>query len=509
MRRGSSSRPSEADPKASSVPVSHAVGAPLTVIDVGSNTVRLVVFDELRRAPHRLINEKVSCRLGRDIGSTGRLYRPAVDKAIAAVVRFVERARGIGASSPQIVATAAVRDAADGPDFVAAMEERVGHPVAVVDGDREATLCAEGLLFGIPGADGLVADLGGGSLELVRLRRGAIAESATLPLGSLRLAGVAPSDLRPRINAVLDTVPWLTACGDCVLYAIGGGLRSLARSHMEETGYPLRIVDRYTMSVADMSAMLRLVGDKVAEPKRLAGVPKDRRAAVPLVAAVVEAILARFSPRAITFSAHGLREGLLYEQLPRHLRHRDPLLESCEKLARREAPRAAVDTDLFDWMAPLFSEEDEAARRLRHAACVVSEIGWSLHPMYRPAAAMSAVLYAPLVGIDHPGRAFLGQVLLARYGGGESDPAEDGARLLLAREGAQRAAVVGTALRLGWELIGGAAGPAAATRLVVDDRSLTLSLIDGARDLGGEAVEARLAELAARANRAPRLVVAA
>ena len=502
MRPDSFSIPAEIE-----TPSAPAASAAVAVIDIGSNSVRLVVFDEPGRAPFLITNEKVLCGLGRAIAETGQLHPAGVVKARAASERFVGLARGAGASSPLILATAAVREAADGPAFVADLERRLGLPVKVLDGDAEAALAAGGVLFGMPEAEGVVMDLGGGSLELVRLDGGAIVASATLPVGPLRLEGLAVDQALAHCQAALDSVGWLGAGAGSPLYAVGGGPRALARAHMARVDHPLRMVDRYTMTTAEVERVAHTLwhGDP-QQDGLFAGVALVRRATLPLVAATVVAILRRVRPSAVIYSAHGVREGLIFAHLSAATRRHDPLLASSEKFARREAPAGGLVDPLFAWMSPLFPTEDEAMARLRRAACTLSEVGWSLHPEYRAEGALATLLYAPLIGIDHASRAFIGHAVHARYGGDASAaPAARVGALLTAAE-LHRAAVIGAALRLGRAVL--APETAAAVSLTIDPRHLTLRLAGPARTLGGEAVELRLAALARLVDRRPRLAFA-
>ncbi len=295
-----------------------ATGAPVAVIDIGSNSVRLVVFDELSRTPFLVTKEKVLCGLGHGIAETGRLNLAGVERARAAIERFVGLARGAGAPFPLILATAAVREAVDGPAFVADLERRLELPVTVLDGDAEAALAAGGVLFGIPEADGVVMDLGGGSLELVRLEGGEIVASATLPVGPLRLAGLEAEQALAHCETALSSAAWLADGAGARLYAVGGGPRALARAHMARIDHPLRMVDHYTMTRAEIDQVARtlLHGDS-RQDGVFAGVPLERRATLPLVAAAVIAVLRRLRPSAVLFSAHGVREGLIFERFER------------------------------------------------------------------------------------------------------------------------------------------------------------------------------------------------
>ena len=159
----------------------------VAVIDIGSNSLRLVVYDAPRRAAHTLLNEKVMCGLGRGLERTGRLNPEGVVQAKANLQRFVALARAAGAARIDVLATAAVRDAEDGADFVNDVEKRLSIRVRVLPGAEEGRLSALGVLAGIPDAAGVVGDLGGGSIELAAIGNGRVGSVATLPIGPLRL----------------------------------------------------------------------------------------------------------------------------------------------------------------------------------------------------------------------------------------------------------------------------------------------------------------------------------
>ena len=144
------------------------VKPPRAVIDIGSNTVRLVIYEGSRRAPETVWNEKVAARLGRDISTTGRIPQEAEDEALAALARYALIIQDLGIDDVQAVATAAARDAKNGQEFLAKVAA-LGLEPRLLSGEEEACISANGALGAFPGAHGVVADLGGGSLELVSI----------------------------------------------------------------------------------------------------------------------------------------------------------------------------------------------------------------------------------------------------------------------------------------------------------------------------------------------------
>ena len=185
----------------------------VAVIDVGSNSIRLVVYKGLRRAPLPILDDKVSCGLGRGMDREGMMSPQSMDLALRTVSRFVDIARSMRVSGIKAVATAAVRDAANGPDFKNAVKRRCGISLRVLSGMEEAKLSALGTLCAIPDADGVMGDIGGGSLELVEIREGKIGNHATLPLGTIPLleSGMSPEKARkkPYRSPALKNFPGL------------------------------------------------------------------------------------------------------------------------------------------------------------------------------------------------------------------------------------------------------------------------------------------------------------
>src|SRR6201994_679831 len=171
-------------------------GAPLAVIDIGSNSVRLVVYEGLARAPTALFNEKALCGLGREVQTTGLLAADAVEKALTALRRFRALCRVQKVGRVYAIATAACRDASNGPEFIAKAEKICGCTIEILTGQEEARYSALGVISGIHKPDGIVGDLGGGSLELIDVHGHQVRGGVTLPLGSLALQDLSHKSLK-------------------------------------------------------------------------------------------------------------------------------------------------------------------------------------------------------------------------------------------------------------------------------------------------------------------------
>jgi exopolyphosphatase/guanosine-5'-triphosphate,3'-diphosphate pyrophosphatase len=469
----------------------------VAVIDIGSNSLRLVVYDGLKRPGRTLFNEKVMCGLGRGLNKTGKLDPEGVELAKANLQRFIALTRSLGAANLAILATAAVRDAGDGPAFVSDIEKRFSIQVRVLSGEEEGKLSAMGVIASIPDAAGIAGDLGGGSIELVELAKGAPGRAATLPLGPLRLADIAEDDrmLKDVIDRLLTTVPWLTAPTDPVFYAVGGAWRALARIHMAEAQYPLHIIQNYTMSRGETEKFLDFIGKQSRKSlESFRGIPKKRLEVVPLAARVLGRIVKRMDPKRVVFSAWGLREGHLYSQLDAAERAADPLIVACAEDGREHARFGEIGEALNAWMSPLFPKEEPAQKRLRYAAALLSDIAWNEHPDHRAEQAVRHALYMPAAAITHAGRAFIATVLHARYSGRGTvellAPLEllDDEELLAARS-------IGLALRLGYTLSGGAPSALHGTSLSLSGNEVTLGLTSEGVQRYGENVQRRLDSL--------------
>ena len=452
----------------------------LALIDIGSNSVRLVVFDGRRRAPEVLFNEKVLCGLGRHIQSTGRLDPDGVKRALPNLGRFSSLVREMGVKRLSLLATAAVRDAADGPDFVRAVEQETGETVSLLSGRKEAALAGAGVLAAIPDADGIIGDLGGGSLELVEIRDGRIGRGVTLPLGTLRLIELGngdPDRAVRKAKKMLAGVDWLGSLAGRTFYPVGGTWRNLARLFMALERYPLNIIHGYELSARRMRGLSQQVIDHNPRVlKRLIPISSLRLQAIPFGAGLAQEILRLTGAEKAVFSTYGLREGYLYRKLNKAERQADPLIMAAREMGRREARFGDLGEVLMRWTDPLSPKESDDDRRLRQAVCWLSDIVWREHVEYRAEQAFERILQHPFIAIDHPGRLFIALSLYCRYG---SDPIDIGNRdvlTLLSGKRHHQAVLLGEALKLAYRVSAATPGLLARTRLVRRGDGIDLEL---------------------------------
>ncbi len=480
-------------------------GVRSAVVDLGSNSVRLVVYEGRGRNPIAIFNEKATLKLGRGMQASGQLNEAAVGQAVRVVGRYASIARAMGADPFEILATAAVRDASNGPAFVAGLEQRIaaaGMPgtIRVLTGEQEAALSSDGVLCGFPGADGLLADIGGGSLELVQLDAGQAREAASLRLGVIRLTDRSNNDLS-RARAIADgdlaSVFWLEQAAGRDLFLVGGAWRALARAHMGLVNYPLNVVHHYAIGADAARSLASMVLDPPRKgTERLPGVPRKRAEDLPYAATILRLLLRRSGARRVVFSANGIREGWFMALVPPEIREQDPMLAAAEDMGRRLGREPALPQHLIDWTAPLFEGEARQARRLRQAACWLSDIGSHDHPEYRADQSFWRVLRQPGVALDHSERAFLALAVALRYEAEGDAPFMPVATALLDSDAMARATVLGAALRLAYTVSAGTAALLSSSSLRLEAGRLKLRL-SGAGVFAGEGVERRLERLGA------------
>ena len=490
---------------------------PIGVIDIGSNSVRLVVYEGLSRSPTPLFNEKILCGLGKSIASKGRLGAEAKDRALKALARFRTITQMLEVRDVRVLATAAVREASDGPEFIRLGEQACGRKVTVLTGEQEARYAAAGILMGFSDPDGLAGDLGGGSLELIDVRKRELAGAVTLPLGGLRLIDVSGGD-RDKAERFTDEAfrrtELLERGRGRPFYAVGGTWRAMAKLHMAETNYPLRVTHNYRIKTAEA---IDFCG-KLVKTKKLGGIKSAdevsgaRREVIPFGALVLGRLLERIQPSELILSVFGIREGLLYQLLEPAERLKEPLLAFCTDYARLRSRSPEHARELCAWTDGLFAalgpEETPEEKRLRHAACMLSDIGWRAHPDYRGEQSLNVIAHAALSGIDHPGRAFLALSVYFRHTGQVKD--ELGARLvaLTSKRAVKRARILGAAIRTAHMLSIGMSGVISRTTLSYPGQRVVLSLPRPLHALDGERLRRRFGALAELLERQPEVKLA-
>jgi exopolyphosphatase/guanosine-5'-triphosphate,3'-diphosphate pyrophosphatase len=470
---------------------------PVAIIDIGSNSVRLVVYSGASRIPSIVFNEKVMAGLGKGLTKTGALSEGSQERALAALGRFRLLCEQMGVARVRVVATAAVRDASNGSDFLARVR-KIGLKPQVLSGEEEGLMAGQGVLSAIPGADGIIGDLGGGSLELVDVEDGEVVQSASLPFGVLRLGGLLDKGeeaFRQKLAEKLHGLGFRKRGRKRPFYMVGGSWRALARLDMILTDYPLPITHEYRMGVerpAKLQAVIAAL-DK-DDVKSLPSLSVSRMPALPYANMLLKALVDEIRPSELIVSSFGIREGLLYDDLDRKNRARDPLIEAARE-AGRGLGRFTEHGDLLDrWIAPVFDDDPQDAR-LRLAACLLSDVAWQAHPDFRAERGVDMALHGNWVAIDGPGRVMIAQALFCNFGG-SGDFADLEAARLCGKKELARACAWGLAMRLGQRFSGGVASSLERSRLAMKAGVLRLEIHRDDEALYGEAVERRLKSLA-------------
>ena len=469
------------------------------VVDVGSNSVRMVVFDGAARSPAYFYNEKIMCGLGKGLAQTGKLSPEGRVRALAALKRFSILAKGMGIETLTVVATAAVREAEDGPAFQLQVLNDTGLKMWVIDGGEEARLSAQGVLLGWPDAKGVVCDIGGNSMELARIADGKVGKRVSTPLGPFRLQQVADSTKKRAIHIdriLKDAQSQIKSEGERI-YLVGGSWRVIARLDMERRNYPLTVLHEYRMTPKGLLDTIDWIeASDLAILRARTGTSPERMELVPLACEVLRELIKLLKPSEIDVSSYGIREGLLYEQMPDRLRKRDPLIEAARMSEQTQARMPGFGKKLFAFLEPLFKGVSVERLRLIKAACLLHDTTWRAHPDFRAEACFDNATRANLGGLDHPGRVFLGLALLHRYKNSRAGSRLEPMFRLLSEEELRDAEVLGKAMRFGAMFAMGDPAQAGALEWQPRRKTLELSLTETGRGLFGEVAQARFASLA-------------
>ena len=467
---------------------------PVGIIDIGSNSVRFVAYGGCERVPSALFNEKIMAALGKGIAANGALETKSVEATLEALARFRLLGREMGLKKLHTVATAAVRDATNGPEFLKRVTG-LGLKPRLLSGGEEAMLAGLGVLSAIPRANGIVADLGGGSLELIGVARGAAGEGVSLPLGVLRI-GPNPTagGLREAIAEGLKSSLLRDAARDRGLYLVGGSFRALGQVDLKLANHPLPIVHQHQLRrdrIGELRTVLR--DTPLDEVKKKTGVAFSRLPTLAAAAALLDAMVDLLQPRSIVVSAFGLREGLLYRDLDESVRQQDPLLAAALEVGEQLGRFGDHGAQLDQWISPLFPDDDPSHRRLRLAACLLADIAWNAHPDFRAERAVDMAIHGNWVAIDAHGRALLGRTLCTALG---DDGGFSGKLTALLRLGEnERASAWGRAIRLAQRLSGGTETLLRKSRVELTPKRVTLTISPRFQALYADAVERRFRQL--------------
>ncbi|MEO9468866.1 Ppx/GppA family phosphatase [Parasphingorhabdus sp.] len=471
------------------------------IIDIGSNSIRLVVYQGPARVPAILFNEKMMAGLGRELSATGAISDDSFKLGIGALKRFHRLCVQMEVDAIESFATAAVRDASNGQDFLAAAL-KIGIDTKILQGEEEAELAGLGVISAIPEANGIVGDLGGGSLELARVENGQVTDRYSFPLGVLRIAELrakGKDKLKRQVRKMLKTTGWPKGVEDLPFYLVGGSWRSLARLDMHDSGYPLPVIHHYQMEPSRARRLVsRLARLDKAKLKAVPGLSTSRIPTLDDAAWLLSFIVRYLGSSRMIVSAYGVREGMLYQGIGKQESKRDPLLMATEDSGASQARFPANSKLLGKWIAEIFSNDPVEWQRIRQAACNLGDVAWRANPNFRAERGLVMGLHGNWIGIMGPEREMLGQTLFTSFGGGAK--VFPGGGKLADEKATERAICWGLAMRLAQRLSGGTRNPLEQTKLRKVDGRLELSMAADLQDLYGEAVAKRHEQLANMMN---------
>ncbi|MCA8878973.1 MAG: Ppx/GppA family phosphatase [Rhodobacteraceae bacterium] len=470
------------------------------VIDIGSNSIRLVVYDDLSRAPFPRFNEKSFCTLGASIDAEGNLSADAIARTVHALRRFHAIATAMGVTRLDVVATEATRRSANGTVLVQAIRDATGLETRILSGQEEATYAAQGVISGFFQPKGLVGDLGGGSLEVAEVIGDRVGDRLTsMPIGTLPVKAKLAEGL-DTAKAWLDEIlaqslpPLLT---EPVFHAIGGGWRALARVHIATENLPIRTVHGLSIPADEARKLAkRIAGMTPEEVATLPDVPSRRVETLPAASLVMWRVLKNLKPDRLVFSAIGLREGWLFAQLDPDERYRDPLLEGAMAIGLPHARVPEFPRALSEWTDELFPGETQEDRRLRLAVCALTDISWRDHEKVRAWDAFQRLLQFPFIGLTHTERAFIATAIYARYGGTIDAAIKETVGRLLTPSGLKRAEILGRTLLLAHRFSASVPEILTHAQLKIGADAVRLEVVNPESVPDSDAVQTRLKQLA-------------
>lgn len=469
------------------------IESPRAVIDIGSNAIRLVVYGGPVRAPMPIYNEKARVALGETVSKSGSIDAASMAEAVVALRRFATLADAMGVKQLRAVATAATRSARNGADLIAQATE-VGLNVELLSGDAEAQAAAMGILCDAPWADGYVADLGGGSMELARVADGQAHAICSLPMGTIPLAARKTLSVKALAREIADAIEGSLETG-LPLYLVGGAWRALGQLHIHLSGHPLHVLSNHAIAAGELAGLRDAAIPDAARRHAEAGtIPTARAPFLSVALTAAEALARLLRPSHCVVSAHGLREGLLYDAMPQAVRADDPLIAAARFEGVRLSRFAYHGDRIADWIAPLFADDAPYAARLRHVACLLADCAWNGHPEYRAELAAELALEGNWPGVDATDRAVIAAALFATYGGKRPLPAllTDLAPVELIN----RARLWGMAIRLAQRIDGGTGAGLEGVQLVLRKGSPELDISPSFEAFDSPTVRRRLKQLA-------------
>lgn len=490
------------DPRTIKIDTSRVLARQLhhyAVIDVGSNSIRLVVYDDLCRAPFPRFNEKSLVALGDGLDDDGNFTQETTDRALHAIARFKAITEAMGVTRVDILATEAMRKAKNGSDLIEKIKKLTDVAPKLLSGEEEATYAAFGVISGFFQPRGLTGDIGGGSLEIAEILGDRVGQrKVSMPLGALPVRAMmsqSHKEARKRVDAILkDNLPPVLT--DSTFYAIGGGWRALARIHMAMHDWPIGVVHAYELPAEEVADLAKSISRMSPEEiSKLPDVPSRRVETLSASALVMWRVLRRLKPDKVVFSALGLREGWLYAQLVEEEKYRDPLIEGALATGLPDARVPGFSEALAQWTDNLFPGEVPNNRRIRLAVCALTDIAWRDHQKVRATESFLRILQFPFIGISHPERAFLATAIMARYGG-KPEKLDTRATDTLTSNAVRKAEFLGGTLLLGHRFSASVPDILEHAEIIVESDVIRLVIKESSDVPDSDAVKTRLSKLA-------------
>ena len=388
------------------------------IIDIGSNSIRLVVFDGPRRSPLYLYNEKVFFRLG--LQSFGKkAFDNATLKAVSRIInRYVAICQNMEIHKIIMFGTSALREASNSDVLVEEIRKNTSICVDVISGEKEAFYAAQGILLGFPNAEGIICDLGGNSVEFANICKRVIAECNSTLLGPLAITKLENKieDIDRYIRKQLLGAVNANAAKDKPFFLIGGSWRAIAKIHMQRTQYPLKIIQGYKVKSKKIKKTLEFIQDSSFITKYdEINISADRLELLPLSARLLEIIIDELQIKTLTFSSFGVREGFLYHNLSEAEKKKDPLIEAAKFFEKKETRFPNMSKHTFKWISPLYENLPRKTKRVILAATKLHDIAWIAHPDYKTEMCLELVTRSNISGLSHKERVFLAMILLFRH----------------------------------------------------------------------------------------------
>ncbi len=469
----------------------------VAVIDVGSNSCRMVIYERSGSALLPYFNEKTLAGLGRNLSQSGRLYPTGRRKALETLRRFRATLEGLGVSDFVAVATAAVREAKDGPDFQIEAAEALGRPLRILSGADEGRLSALGVRFGLGKFSGIIADLGGSSVEFQACPSRKPEPGESFLLGPLARGEDQALPVQKRKAILLEHLAkskFLISKPETII-AVGGAWRNVAAVHMMLTNYPLRVVNRYPLSRKALEqvieAMARADRDDALKA-RIGKVAKKRYDTMLHATIVLDSILETSGLKSASISAYGLRDGVLNEDIEMPSASQT-LADTIQLYFNLSEASMAFGSSLYDFIGPLLAK-NHPDKKLIQAICLMGDAGARMHPDHRPDLIFQHILRAPLPWLDHRGRLMAAYSLASRYTYKFAIP--EAFQSLQSSTDQRFAHILGTAMRLGGAFSGRSSSILTTAKLEKHKSELVLRIWRKNEDMVSGTVKRRLRQLA-------------